>query len=52
MNQSKKKWIESYKNLVLSDKDRELFLYLIENPPQPNQALKSAMRKFKEEDED
>ncbi|MGB3655091.1 MAG: DUF1778 domain-containing protein [Rivularia sp. (in: cyanobacteria)] len=38
--------IESDKKLVLSDKDRDLFLSLMENPPEPNQALKSAMRRY------
>ena len=41
--------IESYEKLVLSDNDRDLFLSLMENPPEPNQALKSAMRRFQEE---
>ena len=41
--------IESHEKLVLSDNDRNLFLSLMENPPEPNQALKSAMRRFQEE---
>lgn len=41
--------IESHEKLVLSDNDRDLFLSLMENPPEPNQALKSAMRRFQEE---
>jgi uncharacterized protein (DUF1778 family) len=40
--------IETYHECVLSDEDRDLFLYLIENPPEPNQALKSAMARFKD----
>ncbi|MBW4508874.1 MAG: DUF1778 domain-containing protein [Scytonematopsis contorta HA4267-MV1] len=43
-----RKDIESYEKLVLSDKDRDLFLSLIENPPEPNQNLKSAMKIFKD----
>ncbi len=43
-----RKDIESYEKLVLSDKDRDLFLSLIENPPEPNQNLKSAMKRFKD----
>ena len=41
--------IKSHEKLVLSDNDRDLFLSLMENPPEPNQALKSAMRRFQEE---
>jgi uncharacterized protein (DUF1778 family) len=40
--------IETYHECVLSDKDRDLFLSLIENPPEPNQALKLAMARFKD----
>jgi hypothetical protein len=29
----------------LSDRDRDLFLSLLDNPPEPNEALKNAMRK-------
>lgn len=49
MKKSIKKEIESHKKLVLSDKDRDFFLYLRENPPEPNQALKSAMKRFQEQ---
>ena len=35
--------------LVLSDRDWELFVSLMENPPEPNEALKSAMREYLEE---
>lgn len=48
MKKTVKKDIESDEKLVLTDKDRDLFLSLMENPPEPNQALKSAMRRFKE----
>lgn len=41
--------IDSHQRYILSDKDRDLFLSLIEHPPEPNQALKSAMRKFQDE---
>lgn len=41
--------IESHEKLVMSDNDRDLFLSLMENPPEPNQALKSAMKRFQEE---
>ena len=35
--------------LVLSDRDRDLFLSLIENPPQPNQNLVAAMQEFQQQ---
>lgn len=40
---------ETNHNCILSDRDRDLFLSLIENPPEPNQALKLAMARFKNE---
>ena len=40
--------IEDYYKCVLSDIDRDLFLSLIENPPEPSGALKSAMARFKD----
>ncbi|MEM9275672.1 MAG: DUF1778 domain-containing protein [Cyanobacteria bacterium P01_F01_bin.143] len=33
--------------LVLSDRDRDLFLSIIANPPKPKQDLIKAMRDFK-----
>lgn len=33
--------------LPLSDRDRDLLLSLLENPPEPNEALKKAIAKFK-----
>ncbi len=41
--------IETHHNCILSDIDRDLFLSLIENPPKPNEALKLAMARFKNE---
>ena len=41
--------IEDHQRLVLSDRDRSLFLSLIENPPEPCQDLKSAMKRFQDE---
>ena len=38
--------LEVHHKLVLSDRDRDLFLQLLVNPPQPNQALKKAMKQF------
>ncbi|MEM7712743.1 MAG: DUF1778 domain-containing protein [Cyanobacteria bacterium P01_A01_bin.68] len=36
---------------ILTDNDRDIFLSLIENPPEPNHALKSAMKIFQKEKE-
>lgn len=44
-----RKDMEDYHKFVLSDRDRDLFLSLIENPPEPNEALKSAMARFQHE---
>jgi uncharacterized protein (DUF1778 family) len=41
--------LEKHQKLVLSDRDRDLFLSLIVNPPEPNQSLKDAMKKFQQE---
>jgi uncharacterized protein (DUF1778 family) len=41
--------IAKHQKLVLSDRDRDLFLSLIANPPQPNQDLVEAMQKFQQE---
>lgn len=35
--------------LVLSDRDRDLFLQLVVNPPKPNQALLQGMKNFQAE---
>ena len=40
--------IAEHQKLVLSDRDRDLFLSLIANPPQPNQKLVEAMREFQQ----
>jgi uncharacterized protein (DUF1778 family) len=45
----KEKNKQSKETIILTDSDRDIFLCLIENPPEPNQALKSAMKRFKEE---
>jgi uncharacterized protein (DUF1778 family) len=41
--------IAKYQKLVLSDRDRDLFLSLIANPPQPQQDLVEAMQVFQQE---
>ncbi len=38
-----------HQKLVLSDKDRDLFLQLLANPPKPEKALVEAMRQFQAE---
>ncbi|BAY84172.1 hypothetical protein NIES267_36680 [Calothrix parasitica NIES-267] len=35
--------------IILTDNDRDIFLSLIENSPEPNHTLKSAMKIFQEE---
>ncbi|BAZ12906.1 hypothetical protein NIES4071_47400 [Calothrix sp. NIES-4071] len=40
---------ETQHNCILNDTDRDLFISLIENPPEPNEALKLAMIRFKNE---
>ncbi|MEM1393853.1 MAG: DUF1778 domain-containing protein [Cyanobacteria bacterium P01_H01_bin.150] len=35
--------------IILTNNDRDIFLSLIENPPEPNHVLKSAMKIFQEE---
>jgi uncharacterized protein (DUF1778 family) len=44
--------LEAHQKLVLSDRDRDLFLSLIVNPPKPNQDLKNAMRNFQQKYEE
>lgn len=40
--------LANHQKLVLSDRDRDLFLDLMKNPPNPNAALKSALQDFQE----
>ena len=44
--------IVEHQKLVLSDRDRDLFLSLVANPPQPNQDLVAAMQEFQQEHEE
>ena len=39
--------VERHETRVLSDRDRDLFLLLLDNPPAPNEALKTAAQRFK-----
>ena len=41
--------IEQQKKLVLSDRDRDLFIALMSEPPEPNQALVEAMEKYQQD---
>lgn len=41
--------IVEHQKLVLSDRDRDLFLSLIADPPQPNKDLVTAMQEFQQE---
>ncbi|MEM8677523.1 MAG: DUF1778 domain-containing protein [Cyanobacteria bacterium P01_G01_bin.67] len=41
--------IAKHQKLVLSDRDRDLFLSLITNPPQPKQDLVEAMQQFQQD---
>ena len=47
LSEAQKEIAESQK-IVLSDRDRDLFLSLTENPPQPNQDLIAAMQDFQQ----
>lgn len=40
--------IAEHQKLVLSDRDRDLFISLIANPPKPNQDLVEAMNEFQQ----
>ena len=39
--------LEKHQNRILSDRDRDIFLAMIENPPEPNEALKKAVQEYK-----
>jgi uncharacterized protein (DUF1778 family) len=39
--------VQQHETRVLSDRDRDLFLLLLDNPPTPNEALKAAARRLK-----
>ncbi len=39
--------IDSYESLVLSDRDRDLFMAVMENPPKLKGKLKAAMEKYR-----
>lgn len=41
--------LAQHQKLVLSERDRDLFLSLIANPPKPNPSLVEAMQEFQQE---
>lgn len=40
--------IAAHEKLVLSERDWNLFVSMLENPPEPTDALKSAVKKFRD----
>ncbi|MBD0385418.1 MAG: hypothetical protein ICV54_02520 [Nostoc sp. C3-bin3] len=43
--------LKESKNLVLSDRDRDLFMSIIQNPPELKGKLKSAIHKYSKNNE-
>ncbi len=43
-----RKVIEDRERMVLAGEDREFFLEMLENPPEPNEALRKAAARYKE----
>lgn len=41
------KVLEKHQTRILSNRDREFFLEMLENPPEPNEALKKAVKEYK-----
>ncbi|BAZ17567.1 hypothetical protein NIES4071_94470 [Calothrix sp. NIES-4071] len=41
--------IESYGKMVLSERDSQIFLAALENPPEANEALRKAIKEHQEE---
>ena len=39
--------LEKHQTRTLSSRDRDIFLSLLENPPEPNEALKKAVKEYK-----
>ncbi len=39
--------LEKHQTRVLSNRDRDIFLAMLENPPAPNEALKKAVKEYK-----
>ncbi len=39
--------LEKHQNRILSNRDRDIFLNILENPPKPNEALLKAVKEYK-----
>ena len=39
--------LEKHHNRILSDRDRDIFLDMLENPPEPNEALLAAVKEYR-----
>lgn len=39
--------LEKHQRRTLTDRDRDIFLNMLENPPEPNEALKKAVKNYK-----
>lgn len=45
--QTAEKVLEEHHTRTLSNRDRDVFLKLLESPPKPNEALKKAVKEYK-----
>ena len=41
--------LEQHQSRKLSNRDRDLFLAMLDNPPEPNEALRKAVRNYKKQ---
>jgi uncharacterized protein (DUF1778 family) len=48
MSQFVQQEIDSHERLILSDRDRDKFMSVMENPPLLKSSLKSAIQKYRE----
>ena len=39
--------LDKHRNRILSDRDRDIFLDMLENPPEPNEALLAAVQEYR-----
>lgn len=39
--------LEKHQTRIISNRDRKIFLEMLENPPEPNNALKNAVKNYK-----
>jgi uncharacterized protein (DUF1778 family) len=47
LSEAAEKVVAAHERTVLSDQDRNLFLKLLDAPPEPNSALKSAAKRYR-----